>query len=294
MENKIEETIKEVIRLAVTDLPIDVNKAIHQARDREKDAAKAQMEAIIENIELARDTSTTMCQDSGYPIFFVKMGHQFKLPDTPLSTLISNVTLEATKSIPLRPNTVHLFKGNPGDNSGKYAPWINYDVVEGDFLEITYLPKGGGAENMTQLGMLKPGQGLKGVKELVVKTVIDAHSGQPCNPIVISVGIGGGSDIALKIAKSSLAYRNIGERNTDPDIAKLEADLLEAVNMIGYGPMGLGGETTVLEVFVEIGMRHPASLPVGVLVQCWANRRATARIYNDGRVEYLTHNKEAA
>ena len=140
--------------------------------------------------------------------------------------------------------------------------------------------------------MLKPGQGIKGIKEAVLKTVINAHSGQPCNPIIVSVGVGGGADIALKIAKKSILYRKVGERHPNPEIAAMEVELLEAINKIGYGPMGLGGKTTAYDVFVEFGMRHPASLPVGVLIQCWANRRAIARLYADDRIEFLSHKVE--
>jgi fumarate hydratase subunit alpha len=289
-EKTIENAVIELIRLATTDLPEDVEKAIRKYRDKEIGAAQAQMDAIIQDFEMARDTGVVMCQDSGFPIFFINIGHKFKLPETPLSKIIERATIAATKRIPLRPNTVDVLKGvNPGDNSGLYAPFINYDLIEGDYLEIGYFPKGGGSENMNALGMLKPGQGMKGVKEFVLKTVINAHSGQPCNPIIVGVGIGGGGDIALKIAKKNLMYRKMGERHPDREIATMEEELLAAINEIGYGPMGLGGVSTAMDVFVEFGARHPASLPVGVVIQCWANRRAIARLYNDGSVEFLSH-----
>lgn len=145
---------------------------------------------------------------------------------------------------------------------------------------------------MCALGMLKPGQGIAGVKKFVVETVVKA-GGQPCPPTMVGVGIGGGADIALKIAKKQL-LRSIGQRHQNPEIAKLEEDLCTALNMTGIGAMGLGGDTsTAFEVFIDFAHRHPASLPVGVAIQCWAARKATARIYADGHVEYLSH-KEVA
>lgn len=289
-EEIIENTVMEIMRLATTNLPEDVEASIRKFREIETDAARSQMDAIVLDLEMARETSTVMCQDSGFPIFFVKLGNKYQLPDTFLNTIIERATSKATKIIPLRPNTVDMIKGgNPGDNSGYYAPIINFELIEADYLEIAYFPKGGGSENMSSLAMLKPGQGIKGVKEQILKTVINAHSGQPCNPIVVSAAVGGGADIALKIAKKNLLYRKVGERHSDPDVAKLEEELLEAVNEIGYGPQGVGGKTTALDVFLDFGVRHPASLPCGVVIQCWANRRGIARLYNDGKVEIISH-----
>ena len=292
-EEVIEKTVMEIMRLATTDLPADVEESIRKYREKESGAARAQMDAIVLDFEMARESSTVMCQDSGFPIFFVKMGHKFQLPETSLNTIIEKATIKATKEVPLRPNTVDMIKGgNPGDNSGHYAPIINFELIDGNYLEIGYFPKGGGSENMSALAMLKPGQGIKGVKEHILKTVINAHSGQPCNPIVVSAAVGGGADIALKLAKKNLLYRKIGERNSNPEIAQMEEELLEAVNEIGYGPMGVGGKTTALDLFLEFGVRHPASLPCGVVIQCWANRRGIARLYNDGRVEFISHKVE--
>jgi len=205
--------------------------------------------------------------------------------------MISSV--RATKEVPLRPNAVNpIIGGNSGDNTGNHIPFINYDFIPGvDYLEITVFPKGGGSENMCALGMLKPGQGINGIKKFVIDTIINA-GGQPCPPGVVGVGIGGGADIALKLAKKQV-MRPIGERHPDPEIAKLEEDLLKAINMTGIGAMGLGGDfSTALDVKIEYAHRHPASLPAAVAYQCWAARRSTARIYPDKRVEYLTHKEE--
>jgi fumarate hydratase subunit alpha len=135
--------------------------------------------------------------------------------------------------------------------------------------------------------MLKPGVGLTGVKKIVVDNAI-SYMGKACAPNIIGVGIGGGSDIALKIAKQQL-LRPLNDKHPEPEVAKIEAEIMEAINATGIGPMGLGGKTTVLGVKVDYAMRHPASLPVGVAIQCWAARKSTAIISKDLDVTYLTH-----
>jgi fumarate hydratase subunit alpha len=149
------------------------------------------------------------------------------------------------------------------------------------------MPKGGGSENTCVMGMLVPGEGIKGLKKFVVDAVIRAGA-KPCPPNILGIGIGGGADISIKLAKKAL-LRPLNEPNPDPEIAELEKEIFEAVNMTGIGPMGLGGKTTVLGVHVDYAYRHPASYPAAVAFQCWAARRATARINSDGKVEYLTH-----
>ncbi|MFB0522847.1 MAG: fumarate hydratase, partial [Candidatus Bathyarchaeia archaeon] len=162
-----------------------------------------------------------------------------------------------------------------------------WEITSGDSLELTVLPKGGGSENVCALGMLRPGEGVRGLKRFAVDTVIKAGA-KPCPPNILGVAVGGGADIAMKLAKKAL-LRPIDEPNPDPELAKLESELYEAANMTGIGPMGLGGRFTVLRVNVDYAHRHPASYPVAVAVQCWAARRASARIHSDGKVEYLTH-----
>ena len=285
----IKSTVIELLRLASTELPEDVKRALKDAYEKEtEEVPKMQLKAILDNIDLAVKTGTPMCQDTGVPLFYVSIG---KVRHENVEQAILKAVEEATKLVPLRPNAVHpLTRKNPGTNVGHRMPYINYKFTEDDYIEITALPKGAGSENMSALAMLTPAQGLKGVKEFVLNTVLRAGS-QPCPPTIIGVGIGGSADIAMKIAKEAL-MRPVGQRSQDPDIAKLEAELYEALNELGIGPMGLGGKTTVLAVHIEYAYGHTASLPVAVNVQCWAARRATARIYEDGRVEYLSHKRE--
>ncbi|MHA1481738.1 MAG: fumarate hydratase, partial [Candidatus Thorarchaeota archaeon] len=196
--------------------------------------------------------------------------------------------IKATAEVPLRPNAVNpIVGGNSGNNTGEKIPWINWEIVSGDSLEVTAFPKGGGSENVSIVGMLKPGVGLTGVKKLVVDNAM-SYMGKACSPNIIGIGIGGGADIAIKIAKHQL-QRPLNDSHSDPEVAKIEKEIMEAINATGIGPMGLGGKTTVLAVKVDYAMRHPASLPVGVAVQCWAARRSTAVISKDLSVTYLTH-----
>ncbi|GAB4308668.1 MAG: fumarate hydratase [Candidatus Bipolaricaulota bacterium] len=270
---------------AATILPQDVVQALEVARDREEGPARVQLDAILEDVTIAREGKVPICQDTGTITFFVKLGTKF--PHLPaLVRALPEAARMATKAVPLRPNTVHPFTGkNPGDNTGRLIPALTWEMVDGDRAEVHILPKGGGSENCCALRMLPPGVGLRGVKEVVVEHIVQC-GGLPCPPTIVGVGIGGGADLALKLGKMAL-LRPVGQRHPEPEVAALEAELEELINASGVGPMGLGGKTTVLAVHTEYAHRHPASLPVGIVVQCWAHRRATVRIQADGRVEVV-------
>jgi len=280
---KIEKGIIELIKKAETELPKDVIKALESAYDIEEGVAKIQIDAILKNIELAKTSQRPMCQDTGIQTFFVDVGVDFPQIFI-LKELITSAVKKATKQIPLRPNTMNPFSGeNHKDNTGSYIPYITWDFVEGSDVQIIAFPKGGGSENMSKLAMLKPGVGLEGVKDFVVEEMIKA-GGQPCPPTVVGVGVGGGADLSLKLGKKSL-LRPVGVRHKNKTIAAIEEELIDRINSSGIGPMGLGGKTTVLDVHVEFAHRHPASLPVGIAVQCWADRRASMVINADGSWE---------
>ncbi|MGY5874548.1 MAG: fumarate hydratase [Candidatus Thorarchaeota archaeon] len=288
----IHDTTFRLLKMAATKLPKDIEDALKAARDREIDeSAKTQLSAILTNIEIAED-GVPMCQDTGIMIYYIKVGHKFPFIDEIKGALMA-ATKKATAEVPLRPNAVNpIVGGNSGDNTGKKIPWINWEIVDGDSLEITAFPKGGGSENVSIVGMLKPGVGLTGVKKLVVDNAM-SYMGKACSPNIIGVGIGGGADIAIKIAKEQLR-RPLSDKHPEPEVAKIEDELFDAINTTGIGPMGLGGVTTVLGVKVDYAMRHPASLPVGVAVQCWAARYSTAVINKNLDVEYITHPVEGA
>jgi len=288
IETLVEDVGVKLLQLAVTKLPQDVKESLQQAyREEENGAGKTQLEAILKNIDLAEKTSTPMCQDTGVIIFYIKAGAQTQNLDK-IEKALSKATIRATKEVPLRPNAVNPFtQKNSGDNTGRYVPFIHWEIVSGNTIEITVLPKGGGSENVCSLGMISPGTGVKGLKNFVIDTVMNAGA-KPCPPNILGVAVGGGADIAMKLAKEAL-LRPLNESNPDPELAKLETELYDAANMTGIGPMGLGGKFTVLGVKVDYAHRHPASYPVAVAFQCWAARRASARIHADGTVEYLTH-----
>ena len=287
----VEKVAFNLLRLAVIYLPDDVKRALQKAHAEEtSETGKTQLKAILDNVEFAEKYEAPMCQDTGTIIFYVKAGAKAKDLDK-VEEALTKATKRATVEVPIRPNAVNPFtQKNSGDNTGRLIPYVNWEIVPGTDTEITVLPKGGGSENVCVMGMLVPGEGIKGVKKFVVDAVLKAGA-KPCPPNILGVGIGGGSDIAMKIAKKAL-LRPIEVPNLDPEIARLEEEILEAVNMTGIGPMGLGGKTTVLGVNIDYAYRHPASYPAAVAFNCWAARRATAKISADGTVEYLTHKVE--
>jgi fumarate hydratase subunit alpha len=287
----VENVAFNILKQAVIYLPDDVKQALTKAYAEEtSDTGKTQLKAILDNVELAEKYQAPICQDTGTIIFYVKAGAKAKDLDKIEEALI-NATRKATKEVPLRPNSVDPFtQKNSGDNTGRYIPFLHWEIVPGDSLELTVMTKGGGSENVCVTGMLVPGEGINGLKKFVVDAVIKAGA-KPCPPNILGIAIGGGTDIAITLAKKVL-LKPLHEANENPEIAKLEKEIFEAANMTGIGPMGLGGKTTVLGVHVDYAFRHPASFPAAVAFNCWAARRASARINTDGTVEYLTHKIE--
>lgn len=277
----VEDTIYQLYKKAVISIPEDVKISLEGALKVESDELpRLNIEAILKNIKLAEKKSIPMCQDTGLPIIFVKIG-KVSVENNDLYSVIYEGIIEgvkkATKETPLRPNVVDpITRENSGNNIGETIPQIDIEVIDEDYIEFTILPKGFGSENNNALKMALPGEGIEGIKEFVIESVLKAGS-KPCPPIVVGVGIGGTSDLALKVGKKAL-FRKIGERNFDPVLAKLEEDLLSEINDSKIGPMGLGGKTTALDVKIKKVSTHTAGLPIGVCIQCWANRHATARL----------------
>jgi len=263
--DEVVERVKEMIKKAHTELPEDVVKALRKAHESEEsEVARRNLEIILENIEIAKKKGLPICQDTGLPIFFVELGKELEL-DFRIEDAIAKAVREMTPKL-LRPNVVHpITRRNTGDNTGVRMPMVNLELVDGDGLRIVYLPKGAGSENVSTLRMLLPTEAGK-VKSFVLEAVANAM-GLPCPPIIVGLGIGGSFDLAAKLAKKAL-IRRLDTMND------FEADILEAINSLGIGPMGLGGKTTALAVLSEIAYCHTASLPVAVNIQCWANRRA--------------------
>ena len=276
----------EAIRRAVTVLPEDVVAAIAHARERESEySARSQLDMMVENVEIAREKSVPICQDTGVLVFYIEGDFSNPLL-TRLPTIISDAVAEATVSVPLRPNAVHPFDGvNTGNNLGRFMPQINWTPSDTGRVVVRLQVKGAGSENCSALAMLSPISGLRGVKRFVLDHVAGC-AGRPCPPGIIAVGLGGGSDMAMSLAKRAL-LRSIGERHIEDAVAEFELQLLGLINAIGIGPMGVGGETTCLDVHVDYAHRHTASLPVAIAYQCWADRRATVTIDADGTVEVV-------
>ena len=269
--------IEEAIERASLMIPRDVEEALERGLKREQtDIARHQLRAILEDCKVAREERRPICQDTGIVSFYVTAGYDFPQTGEVVRHLKSGL-VAATKKIPLRPNTAHPLTGaNPGDNTGPYMPMVDVMFVEGDRLTIDVLPKGGGSENQSFLFMLTPAEGIKGFRKRLVDHIQKA-GGKPCPPLVLGVGLGSPADLALRLAKRSLT-RPLGSHHPEKEIADLERVILEDVNSLGVGPSGLGGFTTALDVHVEYTYRHPASYPVALAVQCWADRRARINI----------------
>lgn len=276
----VDQVVVNLLRLANTKIPEDIGWALEAAGMWENNpVAYTQIGAIMDNLKKAEHMGRPMCQDTGIPVFYVR--GRF---DSSIAAQIAKGVERATAEIPLRPNTVDpLTRENHGSNLGPGMPIIHYIPEEGDFTEITVLPKGAGSENMTRLGMLNPSDGVQGVEDFIVDAVLDA-GGRPCPPTVIGVGIGGMSDTCAEMAKMALACP-LDVENPDKTLREMEERIFVRLNKSGLGPMGLGGATTCLGVRIKKAACHTASLPVAVSIGCWATRRASARITDQG-VEY--------
>jgi len=289
LTSKIEDAIVMLIKAASIYLPMDVKNALVKARDLEVNPlAKAQLEAILRNCELAEAEGKPICQDTGLISFYISMGDDFPIKSE-LINILRRATVKATRDIPLRPNAVDVLSGrNSGDNTGRYIPNIDLEFTpNSDEAKITVYPKGGGSEGPCIAKVLLPTEGLKYAKKLILDTVVDAGA-KPCPPTLIGVGLGGTLDLAVKLAKKAL-LRPIGVRSEIEDVAKLEEELLELINSLGIGPHGVGGKTTALDVHIDCAHRHPASYAIAILFNCWAVRRSTMTIDSKGNVKFITH-----
>jgi fumarate hydratase subunit alpha len=271
------------ITKAVRDLFIDANcnlgEDVLAAFDRgiatdESPVAKEVLRELKENARIARDEQSPICQDTGLAVLFVEVGQDVHVVGGDLKAAINEGVKKGYVEGYLRKSACHPFtRANTKDNTPAV---IHFDIVSGDKVRIVAVPKGGGAENMSRVDMLSPSAGLEGIKDFIVKR-IEASGSNPCPPTVVGVGIGGTFERSALLAKKALT-RTIGERNADPELAKVEVEVLERINKLGIGPMGYGGNTTSLDVFFEVEPCHIASLPVAVNVQCHATRHKEAVI----------------
>jgi fumarate hydratase subunit alpha/L(+)-tartrate dehydratase alpha subunit len=271
-------------------LPPDVKVALAGAHARETHPrAREILATMLRNVDVAEARGLMVCQDTGTPVFRVRVGRHFpfdRLGGHAIAAALAEGVRRATAEHPLRSSICHpLTRENPQTNTGWRIPVVDWEFLDGgDALELRMMPKGSGSENMSFLRMLPPVAGVAGIKRFVLECVMEA-GGKPCPPTVVGIGIGGTADLCMKLAKEAI-WRPIGERHADPGLAKLEQDLLEAINMTGLGPMGLGGDTTSLGVMIEAAYTHITQNPVAVTLQCWRGERASTRIHSDGRVEH--------
>jgi fumarate hydratase subunit alpha/L(+)-tartrate dehydratase alpha subunit len=244
------------------------------------------LDTIIRNVAVADEGKTLVCQDTGIAVYYCRVGEHFPLHPARIYEALYDGTARATEEHPLRSNTVHtLTRENTGPNVGHRVPIVHWEFVEDwDGLDVKCVPKGSGSENMSFLKMCTPADGVAGIKRFVLDSIVGA-GGKPCPPGIAGVGIGGSADYAMHLAKEAIA-RPVGTRNPDPEVAKLEEELTQLLNETGIGPMGLGGDVTVLHCHVEHADTHMTLNPVAVNYQCWAARRATAHIAADGSVHY--------
>jgi fumarate hydratase subunit alpha len=268
---QIAAAVRELAMTANYDLPADVYAALQAGTTSEQSpAGRAVFAQLVANADIARDDRVPICQDTGFAVIFVSLGQDVHLVGGDLTQAV-NAGVRAGYADGYLRKSIAAEPAGARTNTTDNTPCVLHTtVVPGDRVEIVLMAKGGGAENMSSLAMLKPAQGWPGVVQAVVDTVSRAGS-NPCPPIVLGVGLGGTIDMVTLLAKRAL-LRDIGSVHPDPRVAAMEAELLAAVNALGIGPQGLGGTQTCLAVFVEEMPCHIASLPVAVNVQCHAQR----------------------
>ncbi|MBM3383535.1 MAG: fumarate hydratase [Betaproteobacteria bacterium] len=283
---QVEEAARELYIRALKLLPPDVKQGLDRLAAGETDpGARRTLGTMVRNIQLAEDTANLLCQDTGIPIYNVRIGRGVEVDGWGLKEAIRRGCARSTREHPFRSSVVHpTTRANGQDSTGRGVPVIHIDFSDRpEALEIEMVPKGSGSENNSWLKMAIPAEGVDAIKTFVVDCVLEA-GGKTCPPTIVGVGVGGTSDLCVHLAKSA-ATRALGTRCEDPEGAKLEAALTRAVNLLGVGPQGLGGDSTAFAVHVETAATHITMNPVAVNMQCHSARRARATIGSAG-VEY--------
>jgi fumarate hydratase subunit alpha len=270
--DSIVQAVKSMTLKAASDLGQDVEGALKGALEKEESSVgKGVLNQIVQNVGLAREGHDPICQDTGFHVFFVELGSDVHVSGGMIGDAITEGLREGSSEGFLRNSILGdpLERVNTGDNT---PPVVHVGLVPGDGLKITLAPKGGGSENMSRLAMLKPADGEEGVRKFVIET-ISLAGGNPCPPVVVGVGIGGTFEKCAMLAKKAVT-REVGSKHAVEKYAKMESELLEEINKLGVGPMGLGGKVTALAVHIETYPCHIASLPVAVNVNCHAARHS--------------------
>jgi len=268
--DKIIDAVRTLVMESATDLGQDVVDALEKAKAKEQSpVGRGILDQITDNARIAKDEKMPMCQDTGLAVLFVSLGQGAHIVGGDFYEALHEGVRRGYKDGYLRKSVLGdpIERKNTGDNTPAV---IHLEIVPGDKLKIIMAPKGGGSENMSEVRMMKPSDGIEGVKEFVVDRVLRS-GGNPCPPVIVGVGIGGSFEKCAWLAKKSL-LRGVGDRHPNKFYADLELELLEKINKLGVGPQGLGGTTTALDVHVEVFPCHIASLPVAVNTQCHAAR----------------------
>ena len=267
-KESIFQAVYNMILHSSRNMPKDASEALKKASENETGVAKEVLNQLLENEKLAVEDNIPLCQDTGTAVFFVEHGEDLKIEGGLLSDILNEAMVKAYADGFLRKSMCDpISRQNTKDNTPAI---IHTELVSGSNLRISYMAKGGGAENMSQVKMLVPSDGLDGIYNFVIECVKKAGP-NPCPPTVIGVGIGGTFDLVAMLAKKAL-FRKIGEYNADERVAGYEKELLERINKLGIGPMGLGGKTTSYDVKINLHPCHIASLPVAVNIQCHSIR----------------------
>jgi L(+)-tartrate dehydratase alpha subunit len=283
-------TAHELNRRAACEIPEDVRRAVEGMHRAETNpVARFVLGKIGENYAKARDEGRPMCSDTGLPRFYVKLGNEATIEGGPvmLERMIRKATAHATADIPLRPNRVHpLTRKDHDNNVGAHAPTVDYSFEpDASWLDLTATHKGGlfGSDYR----MLFPADGVAGIRRFFLDAISEFfRRGMSCPPVTFGIGIGGTKDVCVRLAKEAACLRIVGDRHPDPAIAALELELADLGNRSGFGPMGLHGDHSVLDVHIEVAFAHTGGMPVAIHQFCLAQRRMTARIHDDNTVEY--------
>jgi fumarate hydratase subunit alpha/L(+)-tartrate dehydratase alpha subunit len=280
---RVEDAAKELYIRALKMLPPDVKRGFDTLVARETDAtARSVLDVMVRNIAVAEETDNLLCQDTGLPIYNVTIGRDVVVDGVALKSAIRRGCERATREHPLRSSVVHpLTRRNEHTSCGEGIPVIHVDFSDAfDGLRIDMIPKGSGSENNSWLRMAIPAEGVDAIKRFVIDCVLDA-GGKTCPPTIVGVGVGGTADLCVHLAKRA-ATRPLGTPCADPEGATLERELSQAVNMLGVGPQGLGGDSTAFAVHVELAATHITMNPVAVNMQCHSARRASALFTETG------------
>ena len=286
-ESMIAEVGEELYKRSLINMPDDVIGRIKEMREREtSDLAKFQLDKIIENANLAKQTEGVICQDTGISSYKVKLGMEADVTGD-IEKSLSMGTSSASRNLPTIPHSVHpITKKNTGDGTGPGTPIIHWNILpDADYLEITAQPVGGGGDLCSRIKMFTGSAPISEVKKFIIETVVEAGS-KPCPPMIIGVGMGGMFESVNKLAKEAV-MRPLNQSHPDKLISDLEEEMLTRINELGIGPMGMGGDTTCLKLNIEYKNTGTYILPVAIKIGCWLIHRETARLYNDETIEYL-------